>query len=63
MNIDKQVEIIEAQIHSDSANFSLIEKMMYLNEFFANDSEFSKDALDIVKSNICKKHKAGINGR
>ncbi len=55
MNIERQVEIIENQILSPHANFTLIEKMIYLLEYFDPDPEYSKKALDIVRANICKK--------
>ena len=54
MTIERQVEIMEAQIHSQSAKFTLMEKMKYLTEYFGNDPEFSKEAADIVRSNICR---------
>lgn len=55
MDIDKQVKIMEAQIHSRVADFTLMEKMQYLTKYFGNDPDFSKEAQDIVRSNICKK--------
>lgn len=57
MDIEKQVEIIEAQIHSPEANFTLLEKLKYLTDFFGKDPEFSKEATDIVRSNMCKELK------
>ena len=53
MDIEEQVKIMEAQIHSKEANFTLMEKMQYLTEFFDKDLIFSKEARDIVISNIC----------
>ena len=51
ITIEKQVEIMEAQL----SNFSgLMEKLQYLTEFFGNDPEFTKEAQDIVRSNISK---------
>ena len=55
--IEEQVEIMEKQIHSPEANFTLMEKMQYLTEYFGNDPEFSKEAADIVRSNICRSMK------
>jgi len=55
--IEEQVEIMEKQIHSPEANFTLMEKMQYLTEYFGNDPMFSKEAADIVRSNICKEMK------
>ena len=57
MNIEEQVRIMEAQIHSPEANFTLIEKMQYLTEYFGKDPEYSKKAMDIVRSNICRRMK------
>ena len=53
MNIEKQVEIMEAQIYSTEANFTLLEKMLYLKEYFGGDPEFSQEARDIVIHNLC----------
>ena len=51
MGIERQVEIMEAQL----SNFdSLIEKMQYMSEFFDPDPEFTKEARNIVRGNICK---------
>lgn len=58
MKIEEQVRIIEAQIHSPEANYTLMEKMQYLHEMFDPDPEFTKEATDIVRSNICKSMKA-----
>jgi len=57
MDTKRQVEIMEAQIHSSEAAFTLMEKMQYLTNFFGNDPEYSKEAQDIVRSNICKQLK------
>ncbi len=54
MDINEQVRIIEAQIHSEHANFTLMEKMQYMTEYFGKDPEYSKEAMDIVRSNICR---------
>ena len=54
MTVDEQVQIIEAQIHSEYANFSLLEKMQYMTNLFGPDPEYTKEAMDIVRSNICK---------
>ena len=58
MNIEQQVEIMEAQIHSPEADFTLMEKMQYLTKFFGTDPEFTREAQDIVRSNICKQQEA-----
>ena len=55
MDIERQVEIMEAQINSPEADFSLIEKMRYLTGYFDKDPEFSREARDIVRGNISKK--------
>ena len=60
MEIDEQVRIIEKQIHSPHANFTLMEKMAYMTNFFGNDPEFSQEALDIVRSNICRNMKEKV---
>lgn len=54
MEIKEQVRIMETQIHSPEANFTLMEKMKYLVEYFGNDPEYSQGAADIVRSNICR---------
>jgi len=51
MNIEYQVKIMEAQL---SYFDSLMEKMQYLTEFFGPDPEFTKEAQNIVRSNICR---------
>jgi len=51
MDIERQVEIMEAQL---SVFDSLVDKMQYLTDFFGPDPTFSKEAADIVRSNICK---------
>ena len=60
MNIDEQVKIMEAQIHSTDANFTLMEKLAYLNKFFKPDVDFSQDAISIVISNISKSIKQEV---
>jgi hypothetical protein len=51
MPVERQVEIMEAQL----SNFnSLMEKMQYMSEFFDKDPEFTREARDIVRGNICK---------
>jgi len=49
--IEQQVEIMETQL---SFFENLMEKMQYMSEFFDLDPEFSKEARDIVRGNICK---------
>jgi len=51
MNIEEQVKIMEGQL---SAFYSVMEKMQYMSMFFDCDPEFTKEARDIVRSNICK---------
>ncbi len=51
MSLDEQVSIIEKQL----SNFdSLMDKMQYMSEFSDSDPEFTKEARDIVRGNICK---------
>jgi len=52
--IERQVEIMQAQL----SNFdSLLEKMQYMSEFFDKDPDFTKEARDIVRSNIIRSMK------
>ncbi len=57
MEINEQIRIIESQIHSKEANFTLLEKMQYLTRVFGSDPEYSTRAMDIVHSNICRNTK------
>jgi hypothetical protein len=51
MEVERQVEIMEAQL----SNFdNLMEKMQYMNMAFDPDPEFTKEARDIVRGNISK---------
>lgn len=49
--IERQVEIMETQLGLFD---TLMEKMKYMSEFFDKDPEFTKEARDIVRGNICK---------
>ena len=51
MTIAEQVKIMETQLASFE---TLVDKMMYLTMFFGNDPEFVQEAMDVVRSNICK---------
>jgi len=51
MSIDRQVEIMEAQLKNFN---SLMEKMHYMSAFFDPDPEFEREARDIVRGNISK---------
>ena len=51
MSIDEQVRIMEKQL---SFFESLIDKMQYMNQFFDPDPEFTQEARDQVRSNICR---------
>ena len=53
MSIDEQVRIMEGQINGP-AGFTLIEKLMYLKEFFEPDPEYTKEAIDIVRHNLVR---------
>ena len=49
---EEQIKIMEGQLkHFES----LMEKMQYMSNYFDNDPEFTKEARDIVRSNIAKK--------
>ena len=50
MSIDEQVRIMEGQ----TKDFTLIEKLYYLKTFFANDPEYTKEAMDIVRHNLVR---------
>lgn len=51
MTLEQQVKTMEAQL----SNFdSLLEKMQYMNFAFDPDPEFTREARDIVRGNICK---------
>jgi hypothetical protein len=51
MTKEAQVSIMEAQL---SLFGSVVEKMKYMSEFFDPDPEFTKEARDVVRSNICR---------
>jgi len=48
---EEQVKIMEGQLNSFD---SLVEKMQYMNKYFDKDPEFTKEARDLVRSNISK---------
>jgi hypothetical protein len=51
MKTEEQIKIMEVQL----SNFpSLLEKMQYMSMMFDPDPEFTKEARDIVRGNICK---------
>lgn len=51
MKVEAQVRIIESQL----ACFDTpLDKLVYMNMFFDGDPEFTQEARDIVRSNICK---------
>jgi hypothetical protein len=46
---EEEIKIMEGQLQ----NFdSLLDKMRYMNEAFDNDPMFSREARDIIRSNI-----------
>ena len=54
MEVSRQVEIMEKQL----SNFdTLLEKIHYMNFAFDPDPEYTQEARDIVRSNICKELK------
>ena len=50
-SVDRQVEIMETQLGCFE---NLMEKMQYMSEFFDPDQDFTQEARDIVRGNICK---------
>ncbi len=54
LTIGEQIEVMEKQINSPEVNFTLAEKMAYLTQYFDGDAVFSKEARDIVRSNIVR---------
>lgn len=59
MTLDEQIEVIKAQIFSPEANFTLVEKLMYLNNFFKPDPTFTQEALDAVFTEIMERETNG----
>lgn len=51
MSIDEQVKIMETQLEFFG---NLFGKMQYMSQVFDSDPEFTKEARDIVRSNLCK---------
>lgn len=51
---EEQVSIMERQINSEAANFTLMEKMQYMVEMFDSDPEYSRAARDIVRANLVR---------
>ena len=51
MSIEEQVRIMEKQLEFFGTPFG---KMQYMNQFFDQDPEYTKEARDIVRSNLCK---------
>jgi hypothetical protein len=51
MHIDEQVRIMEGQLRCFDG---LLDKMAYLTKFFDPDPEFTKEARDIVRSNVVR---------
>lgn len=49
--VERQVEIMETQLGLFN---SLLEKMAYMSMAFDKDPEFTKEARDIVRSNVCR---------
>jgi hypothetical protein len=51
MTIKEQIEIMESQL----GNFdSPMDKMAYMSNFFDSDPQFTREARDEVRGNICK---------
>ena len=55
MIISEQVLSIEKIINSKYANYSLMEKVICISELFDPDPIYSKEATDIVRSNLVRK--------
>jgi len=51
LTLERQIEIMETQLGIFD---TLMEKMGYMNMAFDPDPEFTKEARDIVRSNISK---------
>ncbi len=54
MTIEKQIKIMETQLRAFD---TLLQKVSYLTYFFDPDPEYSQEARDIVRGNICKEFK------
>lgn len=54
LTVKEWVKVIEKQINSSEANFSLVEKTAYLSMYFDSDSSIPKQAMDIVRSNLVR---------
>jgi hypothetical protein len=54
MTLDEQLLIMRAQLQSFD---SVMEKIMYLGNFFDPDPEFTQEARDIIRGEICKESK------
>ena len=54
MEVKDQVRIMKAQM----SNFkSLMDKMQYMSEFFDPDPQFTLEARDIVRADLCRRMK------
>jgi len=53
MNLETQLRIMRAQLQS----FDTLEKIMYLSNFFDPDPEFTQEARDIIRGEICQESK------
>ncbi len=51
MSIEEQVRIMEIQLGFFGTLFG---KMQYMSQAFDPDPDFTKEARDIVRSNLCK---------
>lgn len=57
MDLEKQILIMETQL----SNFDdLLEKMQYMSFAFDTDPDFTQEARDIVRSNICRSLKLEV---
>ena len=54
MTVSEWVIVIETQINSTEADFTLAEKLAFLVKYYDNDPLIPKRALDIVRSNLAR---------
>lgn len=52
LTTNEQIKLMQHQLNSTDADFSLLEKMMYMAQCFDSDPAFSQEARDIVRGNI-----------
>lgn len=50
----EQMEMMRGQINSTNAEFTPMEKLQYMKQYFEGDSMFDQRAIDTVKNEIIK---------